>query len=355
MTLASRPAVRAWLVSRAAVLALMAVATYLQVRHGYGRAPVRPGATAFFAWDGGWYRDIAERGYADPDALRFFPLFPMSARLLGPLAGVVLVVVANLSALAYAEGLVRLTAFELGDRAASRVPWLALLSPAAFVLAIAYAEATAAALAVWCLYAVRRGRWLPAAAFAFGAGLARPVGLLLALPVLVEALRAWRSDTLRRVVAVAAAPAGCAAYLLWCAVARDDALAPFRVQQRSELRGGVLAAPWPALGRAWRAVLELGPWNLALRFVWIPVFLALLVLVARRLPASYAAYAAPLLLIALGTPRLASFERYALTAFPLLMAAATLRSRLGWVALRVSFTAAVPLYAILAFTNRYVP
>jgi hypothetical protein len=357
----SRPAVRAWLVSRAAVLALMALTTWLQVRHGYGRAPVRAGGSGFLAWDGVWYRDIAAHGYTDPESLRFFPLYPMTGRpfgLLSPVAaGVALVVVANLAALAYAEGLVRLAALELGERAASRVPWLALLNPAAFVLAIAYAEAPAAALAAWCFYALRRRRWLLAAGLGFACGLARPVGLLLAIPALVEALREWRGarDLPRRLLAVAAAPAGCAAYLAWCRVARGDWLLPFRVQQRSDLRGGVLAGPGAALGRAFRAMVELGPWNLALRPLWIAAFLALLVVAARRLPASYVLYAAPILLIALGTPRLASFERYALSAFPLLLAAASLRSRFSTVTVGASFSLALALYSILGFANRYVP
>jgi hypothetical protein len=354
------PALRAWYVSRGAVLALMALATWLQVRHGYGRAPVRPGGTAFLAWDGDWYRDIATSGYDSPDAVRFFPLYPMLARPfapLGPVAvGVVLVAVANAAALAYAEGLVRLARLELGETAAGRVPWLALLNPAAFVLAIAYAEALAAALAVWCVYALRRQRWLLAAALGFAVGLARPVGLLLAVPALVEAVRVRsRAGLVPRALAVAAPPLGCAAYLLWCRVAWGDALLPFRVQQRSELRSGVLTLPTREIARAWRALLELGPWNLALRLVWIPVLLALLAVTARRLPASYVLYAAPILLVALGTPRLASFERYALSAFPLLLAAASLRSRLVAVTLGASWSLALGLYAILGFANRYVP
>ena len=355
MRLASRQALRAWLVSRAAVLALMALATYLQARHGYGRGPVHEGASGFFAWDGWWYREIAEHGYRDPESVRFFPLYPLLGMPFGRFAGAVLVVVANVSALAYAEGLVRLTTLELGERAGERVPWLALVNPAAFVLVIAYAEAPAAALAVWCFYLMRRSSWLAAGGLAFLAGLARPIGLLLAAPLLVEALRGRRTDPWRRVVAVAAAPAGCAAYLLWCQLARGDAMLPFSVQQRSELRGGVLGGPWDELAKAWRALLDLGPWNLALRLFWIPALVALLVVAWRRLPLAYAAYAAAILLLALGTPRLASFERYALSAFTLLMAAATLRSRLGWVEVRVSFAATLALYSILGFVNRYVP
>ncbi len=85
------------------------------------------------------------------------------------------------------------------------------------------------------------------------------------------------------------------------------------------------------------------------------VLLALLVAAARRLPASYVLYAAPILLVALGTPRLASFERYALSAFPLLLAAASLRSRLVAITLGASWAASLALYSILGFGNRYVP
>lgn len=343
----SREAVRAWLVSRAAVLALMALTAWLQARHGYGRAPVQDGATGFFAWDGWWYREIATEGYARDEALRFFPLYPFVS-----LHPVGLVLVANLSALAYAEGLTRLTAFELGPRAAGRVPWLALVNPAAFVLVIAYAEAPAAALCVWALYAARRGQWTAAAPLAFGAGLTRPIGLLVALPLAMEALRALSP---RRVLAAAAAPLGTATFLLWCQVTRGDALLPFRVQQRPELRSGVWEPPFDELGRAWTALTDLGPWNLALRPFWIVGLLALLAVTARRLPASYTAYAGVLLLLALGTPRLASFERYAFAAFPLLVAAASLRSRLASVTTGAAFAAGLALYSILGFSNRYVP
>ena len=351
----SREAVRAWLVSRAAVLALMALTTWLQARHGYGRAPVHDGATGFFAWDGWWYRGIVTDGYAEPESLRFFPLYPLVS-----LHPVGLVVVANLAALAYAEGLVRLTELELGARAAGRVPWLALVNPAAFVLVIAYAEAPAAALSVWALYAARSGRWGLAAPLAFGAGLTRPIGLLLALPLAIEALRSRRAGARSAgapaaAAAAAAAPAGTAAFLLWCHVARGDALLPFRVQQRPELRSGVWDPPFDELGRAWRALVELGPWNLALRPFWITALLALLVVTARRLPASYTAYAGVVLLLALGTPRLASFERYAFSAFPLLLAAASLRTRLASVTTGVAFALGLALYSILGFANRYVP
>lgn len=356
----SRPALRAWLVSRAAVVFLVSVATYLQVRHGYGRVPVHRGWSGLFAWDAGWYRAIAQHGYRglDPESVRFFPLVPLLATPFGRYAGLGVLLVANVSALLYAEGLVRLTRAEWRDEAvAARVPWLALLNPVAFVLVLPYAEATAAALAVWCCLLLRRARWLPAAGLAFLCGMTRPIGLLLAVPAFVEALRGWRSarDVAARVVAVVAAPAGCLAYLLWCGWRFGDAMAPFRAQQQPDLRGGVLASPLPGLVRAYDAAVGGGRLTVSLRLVWVPLVLVLLVAAFRRLPASLALYAAAIVFLAVTTPRLASFERYSLSAFPLLMVAADVPSRIGRVTLGALCCLGLAGYSILAVSHMYVP
>ena len=64
-----------------------------------------------------------------------------------------------------------------------------------------------------------------------------------------------------------------------------------------------------------------------LHFVWALVFLALLVVVARRLPASYTAFTAVTLFVGLSAENLDSFERYAMGAFPLILALALVTSR----------------------------
>jgi hypothetical protein len=356
-------AVRAWLVSRAAVLALMAVAAYLQARHGFGRAPLRPGDSGFYVWDADWYRRIAAHGYYHPDMLRFFPLVTLPGRLVAPLgafaAGLAVLAVANVSALAYADGLGRLTRRELGEEAGRWAPWLALVNPASFVLVIGYAEATAAALGVWCFLALRRRAWGVAAGLAFLCGLARPVGLLLALPALVEAVRGLRltprREVLARMLAVAAAPLGCAAYLLWVWVARGYPMLPFDVQQAGDLRSGVLVWPGEALGQGWLALRGDGQVVDALHLLGVPLAVGLCVLVARRLPASYAAFSAALLVVALGTPRLASFERYALAAFPLIMVAAAPRPRSARIVTLIVCCSGLAGYSVLGFAHRYVP
>src|SRR4051794_38477850 len=107
------------------------------------------------AWDGGYYRDIAAVGYADlpRDAVRFFPLFPLVGRWLaapfGLDRGIMLIVLANLAALAAGVLVRRLMLAEGRDEAtAERAVWALNLFPSAFVLVWGYAEGLYVSLAV---------------------------------------------------------------------------------------------------------------------------------------------------------------------------------------------------------------
>jgi hypothetical protein len=86
------------------------------------------------------------------------------------------------------------------------------------------------------------------------------------------------------------------------------------------------------------------------------VFLALLVVVWRRLPGSYTAFTAVTLLVALSAENLDSFERYALGAFPLLLALAmvTRRDIVERTVLTLAAGALVG-YSVLAFFGVSVP
>jgi hypothetical protein len=93
-----------------------------------------------------------------------------------------------------------------------------------------------------------------------------------------------------------------------------------------------------------------------LHLVWALVFLALLVVVARRLPASYTWFSAATLLVALSADNLDSLERYALGAFPLLLALALVTRRPQVErAVLVASGAGLVAYAVLACTGVTVP
>ena len=94
----------------------------------------------------------------------------------------------------------------------------------------------------------------------------------------------------------------------------------------------------------------------ALHVPWVLLAVVLLVVCWRRLPACYTVLVLAILGVALAGANLDSFERYALSAFPLVIAAAVLvrGPRLERAAL-VLLSAGLAGYALLAFLNLFVP
>ena len=360
-----RAAAVPWVVARVLVVGTLLLSRHVFDEVGHGARPVQLGQ-GLFAWDAAYYRAIAEHGYdALPNAaLRFFPAVPLAARGLGVVLlghpGLALLVIANVSALGFGALLHRLTKMETGDAgAASRAAWFAALFPAASALVMGYADATALVLAVGVFLALRTDRFALAGALGLAAGATRPLGALLAVPALVEALRHRSGVSVggwaRRAAAVAGPPLGLGAFLAWVGATRDDAWLPFSVQQRDSLRGDFVNP----VSRLIDAAGDLGGgdrFGSGLHLVWAIGFLALLVVVARRLPAAYTAFTAITLLVGLSAENLDSFERYAMGAFPLLVALALLTGRRE--VERLAFTLAaggLVGYSVLAFFGVSVP
>ncbi len=363
---ALRTAVVPWTLARVVVLGALGVADELAGRAHPAQAVVVRAHEGLLGWDAGWYEAIAAHGYAGAghQSLRFFPLVPAVARLVAVLPGVGvgagLIMVSNGSALAATALLVVLVRRETGDKAlAQRSAWLLCLAPPAFVLVMGYAEATLLALSVAAFLALRAERWWWAASFGVLAGLTRPLGLLLVLPALIEAWRGWSTDRrgrrVARVGAVLAPVLGTAAFLGWVGWRYHDALAPFRIQLAAGARGG-LADPAVTLAHAASGLVHGHHVDQGLHVPWVVLAVVLTVVAFRHFPVSYGALAAAVVVVSLSASNLGGFERYALSAFPLAMAGASL-CRDGRVERATYVVAAAGLagYAVLAFTNLYTP
>ncbi len=268
-------------------------------------------------------------------SLRFFPLVPMLSRGLGWIlfdhTPAALIIVANVSALAFGALLHRLALRETGDVAtARRAAWFGALFPAAFVLVMGYAEATAMMLGVVVFLGLRSNRFWWAAVAGFFAGLCRPVGVLLVVPAAVEAVRGWRDAStesrVSRVVSVVAPVAGAATYLAWVGAEFGDFWKPISLQNRATLRGGFQ----DPVTRTVDAVGDLfggDRFGSGLHIVWAVGFALLVVVLIRRFPASYSLYAAATLLLGLSAQNLDSLERYCWSTFPFLLALAAVTDR----------------------------
>ena len=347
-----RAAVPGWIACRVIVLAAWFVNRVLVDVRLDGVEP-RPSTFVLFAWDGAYYREIAELGYAGAavDAIRFHPLLP----LVGFNAPGMLVV-ASVSALAAAAVLHRLVLVQTGDAdLARRAATLLGLAPPAFSTVFAYAEGPFLLLAAGHLLALHRRRWWLAAVLGFLATLARPSGLLLAVPALIEGSREWhRSHAGERagVLAAVAAPAlGMASFLWFAEQAVGDWKLPLDIQ--SDLRGGFVLPPVRLVEGIGELVGDTFGDGLHIPFAFGTLFLVWVCW--RKLPFSWAALAAVSAFVNLAADNLNSTERYAYGCVPLLVALAAVAGGRWWRPVVVCSALGLLGMTTLAWYGRYVP
>jgi hypothetical protein len=359
---ADAPALGGWVAARVCVAGALALSRFLVNELGAADPTGRP-PSGLLGWDADWYVRIVRAGYEHLpwESTRFFPLLPVLADVLRPLFGprAAVLLVVNAAALVAGVLLVRLARLETGDDAlAGRAGWLLALLPPAFVLAMGYAEALFVCFAIATFLALRRRRFGWAAAMGALAGLSRPLGVLLVLPALIEAWRAPRGrDTsiVARLAASVAPAAGMGGYFAWSWVAFGDAFRSVTVQQAFDRRGG-FENPIGRLVEAARQLAGGADLGSGLHFPWAVGFLVLLAVLFRRWPASYGAFAAAIVFVALSAHNLDSLERYGLSAFPLVLALAdVLRPRWAETAAIALCGAGLVAYATLAFAGAYVP
>jgi len=145
-------------------------------------------------WDTDFYHQIATTGYQWDRSVFlhqnvvFFPLYPLLMRWGGALLGGHPLLAGTIVSLAAFAGaivlLYRLAALELGEDKAWPVILLVSTYPYALFYSVVYTESLFLLLTVGAFYAMRRRHLLLAALCGVAAGLARPNGFWLALPLL---------------------------------------------------------------------------------------------------------------------------------------------------------------------------
>jgi Mannosyltransferase (PIG-V) len=293
-------------------------------------------------WDSIHYLAIAQHGYTSASATVFYPLYPLLVRALGyvvgsdPAAGVVI----SLAALAAALVLLhRLTALELGRRAADVTVLLVAFAPLSLFFSAVYTESLFLALSVGSIHATRRGRWKLACGLGGLAAATRVTGVGLAIPLAILWLKERRRLD-RGAVWLLAVPAGMFAYLGYLGALGYGPLSPFTQESGFHRQmAGPLSTIVAAVHAATAGVRSFavqpaylptigGPFTAGtesiLLLLALAIALAALVAAFRRLPLAYGAYALAVLVVCTWSPvagqPLKSVDRYTLTIFPLWMA-----------------------------------
>jgi hypothetical protein len=382
-SVAVRDAVRAFAWSRIAIV-LVAVFAALSVNVPEGRNATKfdtPELTAplggaadlvaspLARWDAVWLLTIANDGYGDQaiDEPRhaFFPLYPLLARgvagAVGSGPGAVLLAAYAVALLSFLAALVllhRLTALELGRRAAWPTLLLLCVFPASLYFGAPYSESLFLLCSVAAFYAARTDRWALAGIAAAAASATRSAGVLLLVPLLVmylygprrdpptlPAVSAWRPRYRIRpdLLWLALAPAGIVAYATYLGFAYGDALSFSHVQELwNRSFAGPFVGVWDAAVAAFDGARQLlsgsretvyfeqaggDPFRVASQnivlFGFLCFALAATVGVLRRLPFAYGLYVILALALPLSYPvepqPLMSLPRFVAVLFPIFM------------------------------------
>jgi hypothetical protein len=326
----------------------------------------------WWIWDSGWYIIVAQGGYQRPSEAAYFPLYPALIHLftglfptLDPL--VIALCISNIGALLTFIAVALLANFDAGEPAAARYALRALAAyPFALYLFAAYSEGVFLACAAWALLAARRGWWWLAILAGVLAGLARPFGLALVLPLLWEfgrqhgwwehlrqlwahrrAMRDWLATidipdgwwrtALTGTLVTYAVPIGTGLYALYCWHIFGDPLVFIHANDHGS--AGILAG----IALALRQIRAAAPWSYPLARMLVDALPlaalgALTLATVRRIPFAYTLMMLGVCAICLGTPYVnaifpdvyVSAGRYVLAALPMFLIVGQWTRKWGW-------------------------
>jgi hypothetical protein len=216
-----------------------------------------------------WFLRIAEHGYDRPRAVTFYPLYPLTMRVAGwafpPIIAALLISTVATSFCFW--GLLRLAESELPRTGKLYVLLLVSVWPTSFILLAGYAESLTLALIVWAVIFARDARWGSAAICGLMAGLGRPSGVLVSIPLFVLALRSRQAKSLP----VLLAPLGTLGYWGWLRWSgRMSVVDAYRLHQ-----GATLAPPWAGLWEVLQLIVSHGDAVLAIELAAVILFAAL--------------------------------------------------------------------------------
>jgi Gpi18-like mannosyltransferase len=203
----------------------------------------QPSLSMWAVWDSKWYMSIATRGYEpslpfNPNVqqpIGFFPLYPMIVRVLSWLFGDPLVVGLILSNIALIAGsflLYKLVVLDFGDETARRSLWYLYLFPTAYIFSAFYPEALLLLSSVGAILAARHERWWLAGTLGFFATLAKPVGVLVLIPLAMLYFKS-RKIRMRTFFSLLLVPLGLVCFGLYSYFATGDFLAYSHIQEQS--------------------------------------------------------------------------------------------------------------------------
>ncbi len=317
-----------------------------------------PSNLPFFIWsfgnfDGVHYLGIAKDGYAYQFTQAFFPLYPISIKILSTLTGLNLVVSALL--LSNAAFLVGLFAFyalvkKYFTRQTAFWSCIFLLTfPTSFYFGSIYTESLFFLLVILSFYLYERGVILPALIIGFFASLTRLVGVFLSITV-----HNFKKPSLYPILII---PLGLVAYMLYLKVKFNNALYFLTSQSAfGQQRSTTEIVLLPQVMYRWIKQIAttsgLTLFNAIFELTTLLIVLALLVVAWKRVNRQWVIFSLLAVLTPTLTGSLASMPRYVLIAFPIFIVLAQIQSNYIKILITIIFIALLAISTTF-FTRGY--
>src|SRR3972149_6412408 len=178
-------------------------------------------------WDSAWYLNVAEKGYSPTPAdlpkvccgqanTAFFPLYPMSVRILGNLTGSFYnsaLLISNISLIFSGIFLYKRVLLDYKKDVAKDSVLFMFLFPTGFVLSGIFSESMFLLLTILSFYFAKKNKWFFSGISGFLLSLVRPTGVFCLLPIAYIYLKQNRFKLNINVLSLLFYPAG---LLLFC-------------------------------------------------------------------------------------------------------------------------------------------
>jgi len=277
-------------------------------------------------WDGGHYLGIARTGYSQNFQYAFFPLYPLTIKVLTFATGNYLLSAILISLVSTFLGLnilYKLVSLDFNKKIAEKVILALLFFPTSFFLLTAYSEGLFFLFSISAFYFLRQNKLFWATVAAALASATRLVGLAVVLGLFVEVWSIQKFS--RKNWYLIFAPLGFVIYCVFLYLQTGD---PFYFLTAENYWQRTLSTPVVGF---WEALKNLAGGNLTQINILFDLIFAIFgvgfaIRAFRFLPSSFAVYSLLSVGIPLFSPTLSSIPRFLLPVFPIFILMALIKN-----------------------------
>lgn len=308
----------------------------------------------FSNWDGGHYLEIAQYGYSEKFQYAFFPLYPLTIKVVNNFIGnytFSAILISVISALIAMHFLYQLLSADFSKKLAQQSVFYLLFFPTSFYFLTAYSEGLFFLFVISAFLFLRKRKLFIATIFASLASATRPMGLAVVIALLLEIY--LTVGITRKNWYVVLSPLGFIFYSFYLFQNTSDPFY-FITAEKNWLRS--LSIPGLGFWETIRNIVTPGfidkNFNALLDLVFAIFGLGMIIRSFRFLPVSYSVYGLISIALPLFTSSLSSMPRFLLPIFPIFILMALVENKLAIFTYQLASLLLLSAFSIL-FINGY--